>query len=323
MAALRELSLLQKCEEFLLHPKVRALSLAQRVDFLEKKGLSPEEITQCLKSVERRNGLSQVAQRTIKGLADLRSPGPNATASTSPFRLLQLVVKKYGVVTLLLALLGYGYTQFRRRKTQQLLLQHESEKTQRRKRMHTRVEALMAVVKDQQAQYSQASELLGARVTKYLAAQQAATEQPKANTSSMQLSRGLELQALQSELMELKSTVLDTYLQPRIVRKVVEVTKEIPIVLRPSGTTATERLAQGTEGVQDADEVGKVAASGWKSTRKPLEKVTCTSPSTEKQNGVRDQTSMSPEEIAELFERGHVEEKLSTASTYRVLFATQ
>ncbi|EEY59104.1 uncharacterized protein PITG_11563 [Phytophthora infestans T30-4] len=156
--------------------------------------------------------------------------------------------------------------------------------------MHTRVEALMAVVKDQQAQYSQASELLGARVTKYLAAQQAATEQPKANTSSMQLSRGLELQALQSELMELKSTVLDTYLQPRIVRKVVEVTKEIPIVLRPSGTTATERLAQGTEG---------------------------------KQNGVRDQTSMSPEEIAELFERGHVEEKLSTASTYRVLFATQ
>lgn len=31
------LSLLQKCEEFLLHPTVRALSLAQRVDFLEKK----------------------------------------------------------------------------------------------------------------------------------------------------------------------------------------------------------------------------------------------------------------------------------------------
>jgi hypothetical protein len=37
MAALGDASLLQKCEEFLLHPTVRALSLAQRVDFLEKK----------------------------------------------------------------------------------------------------------------------------------------------------------------------------------------------------------------------------------------------------------------------------------------------
>lgn len=37
MAAARDPSLLQKCEQFLLHPTVRALSLAQRVDFLEKK----------------------------------------------------------------------------------------------------------------------------------------------------------------------------------------------------------------------------------------------------------------------------------------------
>ena len=34
---MRDPSLLLKCEEFLLHPTVRALSLAQRVDFLEKK----------------------------------------------------------------------------------------------------------------------------------------------------------------------------------------------------------------------------------------------------------------------------------------------
>lgn len=29
--------LLERCQEFLLHPTVRALSLAQRVDFLEQK----------------------------------------------------------------------------------------------------------------------------------------------------------------------------------------------------------------------------------------------------------------------------------------------
>ncbi|KAG3177382.1 hypothetical protein PC128_g16857, partial [Phytophthora cactorum] len=128
MAALRDLSLLQKCEDFLLHPTVRALSLAQRVDFLEKKGLSPEEITQCLKSVERRNGLSQLAHRTAEGLVEMKPSGSEVAASASPFQLLQFVVKKYGLVTLLLALLGYGYAQFRRRKTQQLLLQHEADK---------------------------------------------------------------------------------------------------------------------------------------------------------------------------------------------------
>ncbi|ETO77607.1 hypothetical protein F444_07213 [Phytophthora nicotianae P1976] len=329
MAASRDLSLLQKCEEFLLHPTVRALSLAERVDFLEKKGLSPEEITQCLKSVERRNGLSQLAQRTVEGLTDLKPPGSQVAASTSLFQLLQLVVKKYGVVTLLLALLGYGYAQFKTRKTQQLLLQHEADKTQRRKRMHSRVEALLSVVKDQQAQYNQAAELLRARVTKYLAAQQAAAEQPKANTSATQFSRGLELQALQSELMELKSTVLDTYLQPRVVNRVVEVTKEIPIVLRPTETTVTKRLAQGMEVAQNSSEPvesGKAVASCRKSPMKHLQSVTDTHQKEsrpEKQGRIRDQTTMSSEEIIKLFERGQVEEELSTACSYRFLFATQ
>lgn len=35
--ALRDPEFLEKCEQFLLHPAVRALSLAQRVDFLEQK----------------------------------------------------------------------------------------------------------------------------------------------------------------------------------------------------------------------------------------------------------------------------------------------
>ncbi|KAG7380162.1 hypothetical protein PHYPSEUDO_007674 [Phytophthora pseudosyringae] len=176
MTAPRDPILLHKCEEFLLHPTVRVLSLAQRVDFLEKKGLSPEEITQCLKSVQRRNGLSQLAQRTAEALTVSTDLTPSnlgssaEAASKSPLQLLQLVVKKYGVVTLLLALLGYGYAQFRRRKTQQLQLQQEINRTQRRQRMHARVHALLAVVKDQQTQYDEAAELLGARVTKYSAA---------------------------------------------------------------------------------------------------------------------------------------------------------
>ncbi|KAG1706012.1 hypothetical protein DVH05_002575 [Phytophthora capsici] len=292
-----DLSLLHKCEEFLLHPTVRALSLAQRVDFLEKKGLSPEEITQCLKSVERRNGLSQLAKRTAEELVknDVTASDSISTVSKSPLKLLQFIVKKYGLVTLLLALLGVGYAQFRRRKTQQLLLQHESYKTQHRQRMHTRVEALLAVVKDQQTQYNQAAELLNARVAKYLATQQVT----KKNESVEQVTRGSELQSLQSELLELKSAVIDSYLQPKVVNKVVEVVKEIPIVLRPAEATVAERLSQGTGVVQS-----NTKASKNEKIVDVIHEVTKNSEPTMENQDVRDQTSLSSEEITKLFERG-------------------
>lgn len=35
--AVHDAAFLARCEAFLLHPTVRALSLAQRVDFLERK----------------------------------------------------------------------------------------------------------------------------------------------------------------------------------------------------------------------------------------------------------------------------------------------
>ncbi|KAK1929262.1 hypothetical protein P3T76_015214 [Phytophthora citrophthora] len=309
-----DLSLLHKCEEFLLHPTVRALSLAQRVDFLEKKGLSPEEITQCLKSVERRNGLSQLAKRTAEELvrSDATASESISTISKSPVKLLQFIVKKYGLVTLLLALLGFGYAQFRRRKTQQLLLQHENHKTQHRRRMHSRVEALLAVVKDQQTQYNQAAELLNVRVTKYLAEQQGT----KTNVSGDQLSRGSELQSLQSELLELKSAVIDSYLQPKVVNKVVEVVKEIPIVLRPAEAKVTERLTGVVQGDTNSSKSEKIVCVFQKGTKK-------TKPAMENHSGIRDQTTLSSEEITELFERSQVEEEMSTAGSYRVLFATQ
>jgi hypothetical protein len=278
--------------------------------------------------VERRNGLSQLASRTAQTLAasaELKASGGGVVtsgAATSPLQMLRLVVKKYGVVALLLALLGYGYTQFRRRKTEQLLLHYEADKTQRMRRNHSRVEALLAVVKDQQVQYNQAAGLLTVRVANYLAAQQAATNQAaasKASTSATQFSRGLELQALQSELMELKSAVVDTYFQPRVVEKVVEVTKEIPIVLRPIEANAADRLSQATA-VDIATEGSQAAAVAKKQrhTKKTVRRQV-----TQEHGNVRDQTTMSSEEITELFERCQVDEQLSTAGSYRLLFAAE
>ncbi|POM76685.1 Hypothetical protein PHPALM_6047 [Phytophthora palmivora] len=317
--------LLLKCEDFLLHPTVRALSLAQRVDFLEKKGLSPEEITQCLKSVERRHGLSQLP---VERLADVK---PSSTTSKTPLKLLQAAVLKYGVVTLLLMLLGVGYVQFRRRKTEQLLLQREAEKTQHRQHMHTRVEALLALVKDQQRQYKQAQELLGARVTKFVAAQ-AANQNEAVKDTLTPFSKDLQLQTLQEELLDLKSAVVDMYLQPRVVHKVVEVTKDLPIVLRPAEASVTDILSNPAEVVQDGI-VASVQAESDKtdatshSNKNQLEVATASKQkdkrTSEKQSYVRDQTTMSSEEITELFKRGQVEEELSTPGSYRVLFATQ
>ncbi|KAG6613149.1 uncharacterized protein IUM83_18798 [Phytophthora cinnamomi] len=335
MAAARDPSLLQKCEQFLLHPTVRALSLAQRVDFLEKKGLSPEEITQCLKSVERRNGLSQLARRTAEELAAgadaraLQASGAASAASKSPLQLLQLAAKKYGAVALLLMLLGYGYVQFRRRETQQAALCYQAERLQRRQRAHTRVQALLSVVKDQQKQYQQAAELLSARVAKYVAAQQNATSQAaaKASCSATQFGRGLELQALQTELHELKSAVVDTFLRPRVETKVVEVVKELPMMLRPAEVTVADRAARAAEVVRDDAAVidaesAELAAAQVKREKKQPEMATEEDAGTTAERR-RDQTTMTTAEITELFQRGQFDDELSTARSYHVLLATQ
>ncbi|KAH7461266.1 uncharacterized protein KRP23_14113 [Phytophthora ramorum] len=325
--------LLHKCEEFLLHPTVRALSLAQRVDFLEKKGLSPEEITRCLKSLEHRNGLSQLLRRTVDAPSlQLAEGSTSSSAAFSSLKLLKFIVKKYGVATLLLALLGYGYVQFKKSKSEQLVIGHEMHKLQHQKRMSAKVEALLAVVKHQQTQYDQAAELLSARVNRYSAATSQAAAR-KASSSSMQLTRGLELQALQSELLELKSAVVDTYLRPTVVEKIVEVVKELPIVLRPAEASVSDRLAQETERVKvitDSTEQAKSTKSAsaphvqtekaWRiesTKQKHDEEVT------EEHSAVRDETTMSSADITELFQSGQFDEELSTARSYRILFATQ
>ncbi|CAI5746118.1 unnamed protein product [Peronospora destructor] len=323
-------SLLRKCADFLFHPTVRTLSLAQRVDFLEKKGLSPEEITHCLTSVERRNGLSQLTQRTAEDLVssvDIYRSRTLKSAAKSPFQLLQNIVKKYGVVMLLLMLLSYGYAQVRRRDTEQMLLQYEAEKIQRKKRLHSRVEGLLNVVKLQQTQYNQAVKLLGARVTKILAVEEAATNRvtmSKDSSSVTQLSRGLEFQALQSELLELKSAVVNTYLHSRAAKKSMETKKEALMLLRPTvadkGVQVVQENAvpaQRVESSKTVDAPHKAAKKRRQIVAQPHKKA-C-----EKQSGSRDRTTMSSEAITALFERGQVEEELSTAGSYRLLFATK
>lgn len=299
--------LLAKCEQFLLHPTVRALSLAQRVDFLEQKGLSPEQITQCLKKVEQRNGLSQLARRSHE------LPAVNEAASStisSGSRLLRLA-KKYGAVALLLTLLGVGYTRYRRQQTEQQLLTQHSEHTQQRGRRSARVEALLDVVKKQQQQYEKAAELLRRRAEKLLDAQQKAhnLEMAKKVTPTAQFEKSAELQALQAELMQLKSAVMDAYMQPTIVEKVVEKVKEIPIVLRPTEPTATP-----TATTRKAVTV---------KTETTVTKHRKAESAVEDERIVKDQTTMSLDEIHGLLEGVEFGEELSTARSYRLLFATE
>ncbi|EGZ06706.1 hypothetical protein PHYSODRAFT_530025, partial [Phytophthora sojae] len=206
-------------------------------------------------------------------------------------------------------------------------------KLQRRQRMHSRVEALLNVVKDQQTQYQQAAELLSVRVAKYVTAQQATTNQAaatKASSSATQFTRGLELQALQTELLELKGAVMDTFLQPRVETKVVEVTKEVtkelPILLRPAEVSVSDRVARQSTAKIVRDSAGRVestkpvAAPHVESDNKQPEAPTHEEGAKTTVERRRDQTTMTTAEITELF--GQFDEELSTAGSYRMLFAT-
>ncbi|TYZ68415.1 hypothetical protein PybrP1_006203 [[Pythium] brassicae (nom. inval.)] len=118
----RDAAFLARCEAFLLHPAVRALSLAQRVDFLEQKGLTPEEITACLKRVELQHGLSALA-------------APVSAAVSV-------------------------YARFRQRALEQQLLRRVVEQAQRRSRRSAKVANMLALLSDQQAQYAQSAAAL-------------------------------------------------------------------------------------------------------------------------------------------------------------------
>lgn len=179
---------LARCEAFLLHPAVRALSLAQRVDFLEQKvlrahsfllhprclagwltyvsalvcvmqriqGLSPEEITACLKSVETQNGLSAVLAPAAAAASAATGGALVAKRTATTWTgALVLLVKRYGIVAFLTMLLGYGYVRFRQKALEQFVLKSSLERVQRRARRATKVENMLALINEQQAQYEQ------------------------------------------------------------------------------------------------------------------------------------------------------------------------
>ncbi|RLN14049.1 hypothetical protein BBJ28_00012259 [Nothophytophthora sp. Chile5] len=268
-----------------------------------QQGLSPEEITQCLKSVERHNGLSQLAQRTAQHLAadingrNMTVPSDAATASSSPlsrFALLMQVIKRYGAVTLVLAVLGYSYLRFRRRMAEQLAIKQEGECVQRKTRMNGQVEALLSVVREQQTQYDQ---------------------------------------SLQAELLQLKGVVVDTYLHPPVA-KAVDGGKAQPIVLHAGAPTSmisnvanaavrSNVTSQATHLVTSKVKQSVVASSivvhkGPATSTAKLE-------DTEKKETVlsRNQTTLSSAEMKELLKNSQADEELSTARSYRMLFATQ
>lgn len=128
------------------------------------QGLSPEEITQCLKSVQAHNGLTQLARGPATGALNAAVTAAAATAATggsavagatSKFALLTQMTRKYGVATLILSLLGVGYLRFRQRLTEQLVVEYQADRIKRRAKRNTQVGALLNVIQDQQAQYKQ------------------------------------------------------------------------------------------------------------------------------------------------------------------------
>ncbi|GMF09097.1 unnamed protein product [Phytophthora lilii] len=132
-----------------------------------------------------------------------------------------------------------------------------------------------------------------------------------------------QLQALRSELLELKTAVVDTYIHPPTEKAEK---KDIPMLLRPADVSVAEML-KATESrresvKEDRGDSSKVAVGSLKQ-REALDIYQEDKQTDEKQSAVRDQTTMSSAELTELFERGQIDEELSTARSYRILFATQ
>ncbi|CAI5737914.1 unnamed protein product [Hyaloperonospora brassicae] len=338
---MRDSSLLLKCEAFLLHPTVRTLSLAQRVDFLEKKGLTPAEIAQCLTSLTQRDGLSQVVRRPItESIARAFGGRSSIGTATSPRQLLQFVLQKYGIVALLVACLGVSYAHWKGKNGEQLILQHEAETTQRQQRQHTRVAALLAVVNDQQMQYKQAAKLLETRATRCIDAAQAAQKAQGIQVaeaagvdaaatsltalSATQSTRRSELRALKMEMLELRSAIVNSCLQSPVAAKVVD-DKEL---LRPADVAATNRLKE--KDVQEKTVITKRLTSCDSAIGARYMKAEEARPMMPEWVGsndiqrsrTKDQTAMNSGEITELFELGQTQEQLSAAGSYRLLFTT-
>lgn len=119
------------------------------------QGLTPEEITQCLRAVQAHNGLAKIAAGSAAAVASTVAATSSSSLSTSKAALLGKLTRKYGAASLLLSLLGYGYLRFRQRLTEQLVVEHVADHVKRRAKRNAQVGALLAVIEHQQSQYKQ------------------------------------------------------------------------------------------------------------------------------------------------------------------------
>ncbi|KAJ0394893.1 hypothetical protein ATCC90586_009204 [Pythium insidiosum] len=148
-------SFLARCEQFLLHPKVRALSLAERVDFLERKGLSPEEITSCLRSVEQKNGLARLAlTASNSSAATLGAQGGSIVSADSNAKWWARVAR-YSAAAVTTLILAYGYARLRQRVLAQLLAAQQEAAARRRARRRTKMLHVLTAVGEQRLQYKE------------------------------------------------------------------------------------------------------------------------------------------------------------------------
>lgn len=118
------------------------------------QGLTPEEITTCLKRVELQHGLSALAA-PVSAAVTAAAEHSSSVAKTSWGGVLGSVLRRYGAVALVTALLAVGYTRFRQQALEQQLLRRFTEQTKRRSHRSAKVARLLAVVSDQQALYAQ------------------------------------------------------------------------------------------------------------------------------------------------------------------------
>lgn len=181
------------------------------------QGLSPEEVTACLKRVEQQHGLSALlAPASAAAAAASASPASAlATKRASSWGATALqALRRYGLAALVTALLAAGYARFRQKALEQAALRHLVEQAQRRARRASKVEGMLALLGDQQAQYAQAAQLLRTRVAKLQAAQSAAALPSPETQSAVALERKSELEALKKELLELRGAVVEAVVQP-------------------------------------------------------------------------------------------------------------
>ncbi|GLE03534.1 hypothetical protein PINS_up012436 [Pythium insidiosum] len=202
-SAPHDASFLARCEQFLLHPKVRALSLAERVDFLEHKGLSPEEITRCLRNVERQNGLARLALS-----AERQSVAVESIVSRDRSHWWTRVAR-YSAAAVTTLILAYGYVRLRQRVVAQMLAAEQEAAARRRARRRSKLLQVLTAVGEQRLHYKELLKRVQDRVQAIQAGRTTALspETASSNSGPRHTLAENELASLRREITSLKAAI--------------------------------------------------------------------------------------------------------------------